>query len=115
MNRLAAVLSAFALALMVGGPVAAGDQATVGTGSHHHPDGAYGHPSFAALDIDGNGVLSPGEAGGRKGLLDYWFRIDSNRNDAIERSEFAAFEARGADWSTPPASVGPGMGTREDR
>lgn len=53
------------------------------------------HPSFAQLDIDGNGVLSKAEAAGAKDLLDYWDQGDIEANNVIERSEFAAFEARG--------------------
>lgn len=53
------------------------------------------HPGFAQLDIDGNGVLSAAEAAGAKDLLDYWDQAQGNGNNAMERSEFAAFEARG--------------------
>ena len=57
-------------------------------------EAVYDHPNFAHLDIDGNGVLSKGEAAGRKGTLDYWPQIDRNGDNAIDRSEFAAFEDR---------------------
>ena len=53
------------------------------------------YPSFAKLDIDGNGVLSAAEAAGAKDLLDYWDQDHGTADNAMERSEFAAFEARG--------------------
>jgi hypothetical protein len=54
------------------------------------------HPTFSQLDIDGNGVLSKGEAAGTKGLLGAWDQTDRNSDNAIERSEFAAFESMGS-------------------
>jgi hypothetical protein len=57
-------------------------------------EGVHAHPNFTHLDIDGNGVLSKAEAAGLKGALDYWLQIDRNGDNAIERSEFAAFEDR---------------------
>ncbi len=52
-------------------------------------------PGFDELDINGDGVLSKGEAGGRKGLLDAWWQVDQNQDNVIDRDEFAAFEGRG--------------------
>jgi hypothetical protein len=52
------------------------------------------------LDIDRNGTLSKGEAGGRKGLLDEWWQVDQDRDNVIDRAEFTAFEAKGP--SIPP-------------
>jgi hypothetical protein len=58
------------------------------------PGGAGGSdPRFTALDIDGDGVLSKGEAGGHEGLLDEWWQADQNKDNQVDRAEFAAFEA----------------------
>ena len=70
-------------------PAAATDSDTLPLGKEPHA------PSFAELDIDENGVLSKGEAGGRKGLLDDWWQVDTNKDNVIERSEFSAFEVEG--------------------
>jgi hypothetical protein len=59
-----------------------------------------GAPDFTELDIDRNGTLSKGEAGGRKGLLDEWWQVDQDRDNVIDRAEFTAFEAKGP--SIPP-------------
>jgi hypothetical protein len=59
-----------------------------------------GAPDFDELDIDGDGVLSKGEGGGRKGLLDEWWQVDKDRNNVIDRNEFSVFEAKGP--SLPP-------------
>jgi len=57
-------------------------------------------PGFEQLDISGDGVLSKGEAGGRKGLLDEWWQVDKNRDNVIDRAKFSVFEAKGP--SIPP-------------
>jgi hypothetical protein len=94
------------LALMLSGPSGQTLAADYGSGAQ----GA--HPSFSQLDIDGNGVLSAAEAAGTSGLLDDWTQADRNSDNAIERSEFAAFEAQGPMSSLPPAprAVMPGPG-----
>jgi hypothetical protein len=65
------------------------------SGHAANASGRGAHPSFAQLDIDGNGVLSEGEAGGAKGLLDYWDEDHGQAGNAMDRSEFAAFESSG--------------------
>jgi hypothetical protein len=60
-----------------------------------------GAPDFDELDINRDGVLSKGEAGGRKGLLDEFWQADQNRNNVIDRAEFSAFEAKGP--TLPPS------------
>jgi hypothetical protein len=70
-------------------------------------------PGFAQLDIDGNGVLSKGEAGGRKGLLDEWWQVDGNKDNVIERSEFSVFERRGPALPlSPGTTLAPTPGAR---
>jgi hypothetical protein len=60
-----------------------------------------GAPDFDELDISGDGVLSKGEAAGRKGLVDEFWQVDNNADGVIDRSEFSAFEElRGS--SVPP-------------
>lgn len=59
-----------------------------------------GAPSFTELDIDRNGTLSKGEAGGPKGLLDEWWQVDQDSDNVIDRAEFTAFEVKGP--SIPP-------------
>ena len=62
----------------------------------------YAAPGFRQLDISGDGVLSKGEAAGRKGLLDEWWQVDQNKDNVIDRAEFSAFEAYGP--AMPPQS-----------
>ena len=62
----------------------------------------YAAPGFRQLDISGDGVLSKGEAAGRKGLLDEWWQVDQNKDNVIDRAEFSAFEVYGP--TMPPQS-----------
>lgn len=102
-----AVAGGFALALVLSGPTLAADSET-------GRDYGTSHPDFNQLDIDGNGVLSKGEAGGRKGLLSHYWDADKNRDNAIDRSEFAAFEAMAPLMSPGPIAdpVEPGASAR---
>jgi hypothetical protein len=65
-----------------------------------------GAPGFNELDISGDGVLSKGEAGGRKGLLDEFWQVDQDGDGVIDRSEFSAFE------ELPGSTVQPGTELR---
>ncbi len=87
---------AFAVALSLSGQTLAAGSGQAGV---THDIGQGSHLSFTQLDIDGNGVLSAAEAAGTKDLLDFWQQADSNADNVIERSEFAAFEA----MEPPPA------------
>jgi hypothetical protein len=86
---------ALMLALVLSGPVLA---------YHTPPDE---HPNFAQLDVDGNGVLSMGEAQGIKDLPDHWKKVDRNADGVIERSEFAAFESERTMLTAPPMGAQP--------
>ncbi len=50
-------------------------------------------PAFSALDSNGDGHLSPQEAGQSSKLAKQWHRGDSNQDDQIDQIEFSAFEA----------------------
>jgi len=52
------------------------------------------HPTFAALDVDADGVLSQGEAAGANNLLDYWDQERRELPNAMTRADFAAAQAR---------------------
>lgn len=65
-----------------------------------------GHPSFTELDVSGDGVLSKAEAAGRRGPLSNWGKVDTNRDNVIDRSEFAAFEAVAPLMPPPPSGEG---------
>ncbi len=61
----------------------------------------YAPPTFSDLDIDRNGVLDRAEVQARTPLYGQWGRFDTNSDDMIERSEFAAFEVRPNDSPDP--------------
>lgn len=66
-----------------------------------------GAPDFNELDISRDGVLSQGEAGGRKGLLDEFWQVDQDGDGVIDRSEFSAFEAIGGSTVPPGTKLEP--------
>lgn len=48
--------------------------------------------SFESLDKDGNGYLSKEEVGNRGRLTDEWSKLDKNKDQRIDQTEFSAFE-----------------------
>lgn len=66
-----------------------------------------GAPDFNELDISRDGVLSKGEAGGRKGLLDEFWQVDQDGDGVIDRSEFSAFEEVGGSTIPPGTELRP--------
>lgn len=48
---------------------------------------------FMALDKDNNGMISKEEGSSVKKLMDDWSKIDTNKDGAIEKAEFAALES----------------------
>ena len=47
---------------------------------------------FAALDTDGDGMLSRDEMQSHEGVVTYWGDIDRNQDDYLDSDEFAQFE-----------------------
>jgi hypothetical protein len=56
--------------------------------------------TFEDLDINADGYISKDEAAAQKSIKRNWAKVDADKNDRIDISEFSAFESEGR--FTPP-------------
>ena len=56
--------------------------------------------TFDELDVNADGYISKEEAMAQKSITRNWTKVDADKNDRIDISEFSAFESKGR--FTPP-------------
>jgi hypothetical protein len=98
-----AAASSFVLALALAGPVMA-------AGMSEGQADATNAPAFSDLDTDGNGYLTKQEAEGSSGLANNWEQADSNGDQQIDSTEFAAFEIGAGSPPSDPMEAVPESG-----
>ena len=101
------IAAAGSFVLALAGPVLA-------AGVSEGEAGASSASAFVELDTDGDGYLTKQEAEVQSGLVNNWEQADSNGDQQIDSTEFAAFEIEQGAQPTDPMETAPGTGGAGD-
>lgn len=93
-----------ALLAVSAGALAAGQTGTEGMAERHSQP-----PVYSEVDANQDGVVTRDEARSHPDLDARWDQLDMNRDDRLDRSEFARFEMR-----EPPQASEPGAALDSD-